>query len=183
MTTSTATAPAEERKMTETEAYAIAADRVVRETAELTSEVTRLTAEMTELQSRFDVEVSTRTAAEAARDEAIKKHEDFVTDLDAKREAASKKDERIAKIREAAAHLKDEFFADEARVGRITAMDDAQFDGYLADLRETAALAPKAPAGGAPRETAMSGSSVTGSEAKVAPAASGFLLGAYTKEA
>jgi chromosome segregation ATPase len=175
MSETTAPAPVA-RTMTETEAYAIVADSVKRETAALTADKERLTAEVTDLQSRLDIAESAKVAAEQAAAEAVQKHTDYIAEQDAQREAASKKDERIAKVREAASHLKDEFFADEARVTRIVAMKDDEFDGYLADLRETAALAPKAPAGGeTPRETAMAGSSVTGGEAPVAKSAFAFL--------
>jgi chromosome segregation ATPase len=173
MSETTVTTPV--RQLTEAEAYAIAAAEVKRETAALQTDVERLTAEVTDLQSKFDIEVSARTAAEAARDAAVKVHEDYLADLDAQREAASKKDERVTKIREAASHLKDEFFADESRIARITSMKDEEFEGYLADLRETASLAPAPKAGETPRETAMAGSAVTGGEAPAA-AASAFLL-------
>lgn len=176
------TAPAPVRTMTETEAYAIVADSVKRETAALTADKERLTAEVTDLQSRLDIAESAKVAAEQARDEAVQKHADYIAEQDAQREAASKKDERIAKVREAASHLKDEFFTDESRVTRIVAMKDDEFDGYLADLRETAALAPKTP-GETPRETAMAGSSVSGGEAPVAQAARSFLAPFTPKEA
>jgi hypothetical protein len=154
-------AEAEVRMLTEGEAYAIAAAQVQRETAEIQSQLDTKTSEIADLQSRLDVETAARVAAEQAAEAARTEHQEFVAKLEADREAAAKKDERLVAAREAASHLDETFFADEKRVGRIVAMTDEAFEGYLADLRETAKAAPPK-AETPPRETAMSGAPVAG---------------------
>lgn len=170
----TATDP---RVFSEDEAYAIAADRVSRETAELNGkieelqrQVAALTAERDEAANKLDVEITAREAAE-------KKHEDFLAELEAEKAKQSKKEDRLAKVREAANHLDDDFFADEARVDRIVAMDDEVFEGYVSDLKVAAAKA--GPSGeGTPRETAMEGQTPA-PKAGAAPAAENFLTRNY----
>lgn len=163
------------RAFSEDEAYAIAADRVTRETAELKDKIAQLESEKAALQTekdeianKLDVEITAREAAET-------KHNEFVAQLEAEKEKQSKKDDRIAKVREAAKHLDDEFFSDEARVDRIVAMDDEVFDGYVADLTAAATKAGSEGEGGAPpRETAMTGDPASPKPA-TATAASEFL--------
>lgn len=166
-----------DRVFSEDEAYAIAADRVARETAELNQTIETLKAEKADLETKIDVEVAAREAAEQRAKAAEEAHEKFVADLEAEKAAESRKADRLAKVREAASHLPDSFFEDEARVQRIVAMDDEHFEGYLADLRETAKdAAPRTTENDPPRETAMQGD-------KVAPKAGGsareFLMRSY----
>ena len=161
---------ADEKTYSEAEHIAILADRVGKETADLTAERDQLASVKTELENKLDVAESAKTAAEQAAAEATKALEDFKAEVESEREAAARKDERIKQVRESATHLGDDFFEDEGRVARITAMKDEDFEGYLADLKATA----KVPAGTStthvPRETAMAGAGAdkaTGSAARV----------------
>lgn len=163
-------APTGSRTFTEGEAYAIVADNVQRETASKTEENETLKREKAELQAKLDTAEASAATEKAARETA----ETALTDERAKAErekaAAERKDARVAKVRETAAHLKDDFFTDE-RQARFAAMEDTEFDSYIAELAELSkgVEAPKGTdgkdttttgAGGAPRETAMAGSSV-----------------------
>lgn len=163
---------------TEDEHVAILADRVTRETASLTAERDQLKTEKADLESKLDVETSAKAAAEQAKETAERELAEFKAQIEQEREAASRKDERLAKVREVAKHLKDEFFTDEARVARITAMQDDVFEGYVADLAATATVAGNGTTPVVPRETAMAGTKVT-TDPKVAAAGRSFLLRPY----
>lgn len=166
----------EPRMFTEQEHLAVLADRVAKETASLTNNVTTLAAAKTELETKLDVALAEKAAAEKAAADAVKEYEEFKAQLENEKAAAAKKDERLVAVKAAASHLPEEFFTDEARVARIVAMDDDAFAGYVADLGATNS-APKATEG-APKETAMSGSSVTPpkADAPAVSAAVSFLL-------
>jgi chromosome segregation ATPase len=169
-----------DRVFSEDEAYAIVADRVARESAELKDKITTLESEKAELANKLDVEIAAREAAELKAKEAETKHEEYLAQVEAEKAALARKDERLSKVREAASHLTDEFFQDESRVNRIVAMDDEAFDGYVADLRETAEKAPKGTGDSAPpRETAMEGDQVTPKGAESASGARNFLMRSY----
>jgi len=160
---------ADEKTYSEAEHIAILADRVSKETADLTAERDQLASAKTELENKLDIAESAKTAAEQAATEAKDALEEFKAQVESDREAAARKDERIKQVRESAEHLGDDFFEDEKRVERITAMKDEDFEGYLADLKATA----KVPAGGkttthVPRETAMSGAEPNGSSQSAA---------------
>src|SRR4051812_3101852 len=166
---------ADEKTFSESEHIAILADRVSKETADLTAERDQLLSSKTELENKLDVVESAKTAAEQKAETAEKALADYKAEVEEQREAAARKDDRIKQIRENAEHLDDAFFDDEARVNRIVAMKDEDFEGYLADIKATAAK-PTTTTPAAPRETAMAG---------VAPitittsAARNFLLGQY----
>ena len=146
---------ADEKQFSESEHIAILTDRVATETAGLTAERDRLTTENADLQSKLDVAESAKVAAEQAAADVQKAFDEFKAEVDAERQKAARKDERIAMVRDVAKHLEDSFFEDPQRVERIVAMADDQFEGYIADLGATA------PAGsgstGVPRQTAMDG--------------------------
>lgn len=168
---------AEEKQFSESEHTAILADRVATETASLTGELETVKASEAELQTKLDVAESARVAAEQAAEKVTAEFEEFKTGLETLREAASRKDDRLAKVKEVAAHLDDEFFADEKRVERIVAMDDAQFEGYVEDLKVTAPTGTVTTV--VPRETAMTGSPVVTAPAGTPSAASTVLLGRF----
>lgn len=163
----------DDRTFSESELTAIVADRVARETADVAADRDQLKAENEELSTKLDVETSAKEAAEQRATDAERALEDYKTEVEAAREAAARKDERIAKVREAAAHLGDDFFADEKRVERIVAMSDEHFEGYLDDMRQTANNTKHIP-GDVPRESAMEGKEP---DRKSGTAASRFLLG------
>lgn len=148
----------EPRTFSEQEHLAILADRVATETASLNESLTSATVAKTELETKLDVLVAEKAAAEKAAAEAVQAFEDFKTGLEAEKAAAEKKEERLVAVKAAATHLPEEFFADEARIARVLAYTDEQFEGYVADLAATNA-APAAVAS-TPKETAMSGTQV-----------------------
>lgn len=169
---------ADPRVFSEDEAYAIAADRVTKETATLTEKVSTLESEKAELATKLDVEIAAREAAEQKATAAETKHEEFLAQIETEKARDARKDERLKKVREAASHLTDEFFEDSDRVARIVAMEDDAFDGYIADLRDAAAHAPQGD-GKPPRETAMDGQKVTPKGPESAPAAHNFMMRSY----
>jgi chromosome segregation ATPase len=151
------------RHMTEHEAYAIAADRVVRETADLNEKVSKLESDVTELKAKLDVSEAAVATEKAARETADKALADFKAEAETQKEIAARRGEREKKVREVAKHMKDDWFSEE-RIGRWASMEDAQFGEYIAEI---AALGGSSvPAGTPPRETAMVG-------APVVPAGSG----------
>lgn len=147
---------ADETTYSAQEHIAILEDRVARETADLTAERDQLVAEKAELENKLDVETSAKQAAEQRAVEAEKALEGFKAEVADREAAAARKDERVAKVREVASHLDDEFFNDEARVARIVAMDEDGFAGYLDDLSATAKVTGNTTTT-IPRETAMTG--------------------------
>lgn len=160
------------------EHIAILADRVARETADLTAERDQLKTEKADLESKLDVETSAKAAAEQAKADAERELAEFKAQVDGEREAASRKDERIAKVREAAKHLDEGFFTDEARVARIVAMEETTFEGYVSDLASTAKVTGNTAHTGVPRETAMQGQKAEAGQ-PVAKAGSNFLMRRY----
>lgn len=168
---------ADEKTFSESEHIAILSDRVAKETAELTSQRDALATEKSDLETKLDVLESAKAAAEQEAATAKADLEAFKAEIQAEREAAARKDERLKQMRESAEHLDDKFFEDEGRIKRIVAMQDADFEGYLADLKATAAKAPAAAGSTVPRETAMAGANAaTGATTS---AARSFLLGHY----
>jgi chromosome segregation ATPase len=166
---------ADEKTFSESEHIAILADRVSKETADLTAERDQLVAAKTELENKLDVAESAKTAAEQKAETAEQALADYKAEVEHEREAAARKDDRIKQIRESAEHLDDTFFADEARVNRIVAMKDEDFEGYLADIKATAKPAATTTTSTAPRETAMAGTAAI----PTTSAARDFLLGQY----
>jgi chromosome segregation ATPase len=168
-----------DKTFTEQEHIAILADRVAKETASLTEQINTLTTEKTDLESKLDVAESAKVAAEQAKETAEKELADFKAGLDELAQAEARKGERLDKVKEVAAHLGDDFLADEARVQRIVAMSDDQFEGYVADLKTTAPATTSTGAP-APRETAMAGAaSAAAGGAPTESAGRQFLLGRY----
>lgn len=143
------------RTLTEEQAYAIVADRVVRETAELTAEKDRLSTENAELRSKLDVAEAGQATEKAAREKAEQDLEAFKGQVEDDKAAVARRSARADKVREIAASLKDDFYTDE-RIGRWAAMDDDAFEKYCDDLK--ASVGPST--GEPPRETAMKGAPV-----------------------
>ena len=167
-----------EKTFTESEMLAIIADRVAKETADLTAERDSIKAERDELATKLDVETAAKGTAEQKVTEIQGEFDSFKTDLEALREAADRKDDRLAKVKEAAAHMGDDFLKDEKRVERIVAFTEDQFEGFLDDLK---AVAPAAGTAGVPRESAMS---AKGAEIQTTSSARSLLLGRFApKEA
>lgn len=170
---------ADEKTFTESEHIAILTDRVTTETASLTEARDQLANEKADLQNKLDVAESAKVAAEQRAEKAESDLKEFKDSVEESKAAAARKDDRLAKVKETAAHLGDDFFTDEARVARIVAMDEDGFEGYLADLKATAP-APGSTTTAPPRETAMAGAAAVVPGTPGAPsAAREFLLGRY----
>jgi chromosome segregation ATPase len=157
------------------EHVAILADRVARETADLSAERDTLKTEKAELETKLDVEISAREAAELRATEAEGALTAFKAEVQEREEAAARKDERLSKVREAASHLDDKFFEDEGRVKRIVAMSEESFAGYIADLGATGRTPGKTTTD-IPRETAMAGDQGGAGSQPAVAAGRGFLL-------
>lgn len=156
----------------------LARDLADRETAELRETVERLTAENVGLQGQLDVATVARQTAEAARDTAVEQVETTNRAVAEERERASRRETRVASLREAVPNAPEDYLTGEtgqARVARIVAMTDEAFTDHLAELRAVAS--PAATVANPPRETAMQGEPAgSGSDAAggTAPAASKF---------
>lgn len=149
------------RTFTEREAYALVADNVQRETAALSTQVDTLTSEKAALETRVDVAEAALATEKARADKAEQDLAAFKEQTERETAQLARKDARVAKVRETAKHLKedDPFFTPE-RAARWAAMEDAEFDGYIAELAavSTGVVVEE----GAPRETAMAGKQVAG---------------------
>jgi hypothetical protein len=143
---------AADRTFTEGEAYALVADGVARETASKVADIERLTAEKAALETEKSVLQGQLDVAVVARETAETALASFQATVVAEKEIAACKDARIAKVREVAAHLKDDFFT-EARVDAWARKTEDDFAAYVAEL---AALSEgiTAPVGTESRETA-----------------------------
>jgi len=156
-------APAAPRMLTEGEAYAVAASEVQRETAALATENETLKSEKAELEKKLDLETSAKAAAEQAREKAEKDLADYKAEQELKAEQAARSESRVAKVREVASHLQDDFFTPE-RAARWAAMEEGEFEAYVAELAEVSPkgdATPKVDDGQPPRETAAAGRQVT----------------------
>lgn len=151
----------EARVFSETEHVAILADRVKVETANLTAQVDALTvakndavtkadaataaleAAKAESASKADVLEAAKVAAETETARVVAEFEAFKKSLEDEKEMVVRKDARLSELKEAAAHLTDEFLTEPARLARILAYSDEDFQGYKTDMKATAAVAPK----------------------------------------
>ena len=150
------------RMLTEQEAYAIAADRVQQETAALQEKLANLEAEKAQIQADHKTELQNQTdlheaalQTERQNAEKVKKElADYQAQTQRDREISERKDERVAKMREVAKHLKDEWFTERAM--RWAEMDEESFEALR---REFAAVseagATETEQTEPPRETAM----------------------------
>lgn len=150
------------RTFTEQEAYALVADNVQRETAAVVAQVETLTSEKAALETKLEVAEAALATEKARADGAIEWHEAVLAQFETEKAQAARKDERVAKVREAAKHLNDDFFTTE-RAQRWSAMDDAAFEEYVSELAAVSTgVAPSGDGQQPPRETAMAGQSVAG---------------------
>ena len=167
----------EPRTLTEDEAYAIVADRVAKETAELTKKNADLMASNTDLQNKLDTAEAALVAEKAAKETAEKAFETYKTEEAAKREQAALADTRVEAIKTANPALKDDkdFFTPE-RAARWAKMDQTDFDDLLAQFGRFATKPGEAPKDdkGA-RETAMLGSPPKDPGTDTTSAGRGFL--------
>lgn len=157
------TGPADgKRTFTEGEAYALVADNVQRETAAHVATIETLTSEKAELESKLELAEAATATEKARADGAIEWHDAVLAGIESEKAQLGLKDERVAKVKEVAPHLKDDYFTAE-KASRWCALDQEAFDAYVGDLKEIASGSPAATAHTStpPRETAMQGSQVT----------------------
>lgn len=170
-----------DKKYSEDEHLAIVADRVTRETSALASEKAELTTQKSELETKLDVEIAAKEAEKLRADNAEQALADYKAEVEGQREAAARKDVRIAAVKEAAPHLDDAFFTDEKRVTRILAMEEDSFTEYVADLKAVVPTGTTKQHQDIPRETAMEGAS-GGDETTVSPAAAVLFHGRFAPD-
>jgi chromosome segregation ATPase len=162
---------------------AILADRVARETSEVTAKNTELEAKVQDLTTKLDAADSAKLAAEQAKEKAEGDLTTYKADVEKREAAAERAGTRTEVIKTKLPHLDDKWFEAEGRMDRIVAMEDDKFEGYVDDLLASA------PAGDGktpitrevPRETAMVGKTVEGGAVK-GGAASAFLLRDYAPQ-
>lgn len=157
------------RTFTEGEAYALVADNVQRETAAKTAEIDQLKAEKSSLEGKLEAKDTELVTEKAARETA----EAALAERDAEKEretaAAARSDDRVAKVKETAPHLAEDFYTPE-RAAKWSHMDDEAFASYISELADLSTGMPAGagggtgtpPAGQPPRETAMAGQQVPG---------------------
>lgn len=148
-----------DRTFSEGEAYALVADGVKRETAELTASVAAKDSKITELSNSLDVVTTEKAAAIERADKADKDLADYKAEVESEKAREALRTTRLAQVAEAspALDVSDATEAGKARAERIVAMADDVFEGYLADLKavtpaQTAAKDDKASK--APRQSA-----------------------------
>lgn len=161
------------RTFTESEAYALVADNVQRETAAREATIATLTSEKAALETKLELADAALATEKARADGAIEWHEAVMTAQVTEKAQLAQKDTRVAAVKAANPNLKDEFFTTE-RAERWCKLDQEAFETYTKELAEMATGVVADDAGGPPRETAMQGTTVTG-----APATGGSLLGQF----
>lgn len=149
------------RTFTEQEAYALVADNVQRETAARQATIDTLTSEKAALEQKLELAEATAATEKARADGAIEWHEAVLAEQATEKAQLARKDERVAKVKEAAPHLKEDFFTTE-RAERWARQDDDAFELYVKELAELATGVPATSTEAPPRETAMQGKSVAG---------------------
>lgn len=163
------------RTFTEQEAYALVADNVQRETAARQAMIDTLTSEKAALEQKLELAEAGLATEKARADGAIEWHNAVLAAQETEKAQLARKDERVAKVKEVAPHLKDDFFTTE-RAERWAKQDDTAFELYVKELAELATGVPAASGDTStpPRETAMQGTSVAG--AASGPSLLGTLL-------
>lgn len=149
------------RTFTEQEAYALVADNVQRETAEHKATIETLTSEKAALEQKLELAEAALATEKARADGAIEWHEAVVTAAETEKAQLARKDERVAKVKEVAPHLKEDFFTAE-RAARWCTLDQEAFEAYTKELAELATGVPAKTTESPPRETAMTGTAVAG---------------------
>lgn len=149
------------RTFTESEAYALVADNVQRETAAVREQVETLTSEKAALETKLEVAEAALASEKARADGAIAWHEAVLAEHAREKANEGRKDARVAKVRETAKHLEEAFFTPE-RASRWAQMEDAAFDEYIAELAAVSTGVAPVDTNQPPRETAMAGKTVSG---------------------
>lgn len=137
-----------DRVLTEEEHQAILASFVAKETAELketnaalSAQVASLTTEVATAKAATDVEIAKVAAAEKALEDFKAAIATAAAEAEAAETLEALKVTRVEALK--AAGLSEEFLTDEDRVARISAMDEAEFTSYSADLASVAVVATK----------------------------------------
>lgn len=147
------------RQLSEEEHKAIVAALVARETSELRAENDSLKAANGDLQDKLDVAETARQTAESAKETAEQALTDYKAEQEQAKEVAERVDERVAKVREVASHLKDDFFTDK-RKQRWAAMEEDDFADLVKEMAAASGGTTQDDNNEAPRETAMHGREV-----------------------
>lgn len=147
------------RTFTESEAYALVADNVQRETAAREATIATLTSEKAALEQKLELADAALATEKLRADGAIEWHNAVLESQEREAAQLARKDERVAKVREVAKHLKDDFFTPE-RALRWAKQDDESFAAYVAELAELSTGIAPSTEGAPPRETAMQGKPV-----------------------
>jgi hypothetical protein len=171
------------RTFTETEAYALVADNVQRETAVRQATIDTLTSEKAALETKLELADAALATEKARADGAIAWHDAVMAQAETEKAQLARKDERVAKVKEVAPHLKEDFFTAE-RAARWCTLDQEAFEAYTNELTELATGVSVVTGEAAPpRETAMQGTQVVGAPAGGVSLLGQFLGGPKTKEA
>jgi hypothetical protein len=149
------------RTFTESEAYALVADNVQRETAARQAMIDTLTSEKAALEQKLELADASTATEKARADGAIEWHEAVLAGQATEKAQLARKDERVLKVKEANPALKEDFFTAE-RADRWARQDDAAFELYVKEMAELATGVAVTGEQGPPRETAMQGTSVAG---------------------
>lgn len=155
---------ADTRTYPEGEHFALLDQAVQTQTATLTGKVEGLEAEKASLLTTVDSLETEKSAALLRAEAAEKALTDFKADIEAEKAREGKRDERVSALKEANPYLDVTGETDDskARIDRIVAKSDEDFDSYLTDMREIASKVtakvvkadePSTP-GGPPRESA-----------------------------
>lgn len=151
-----------ERTFTVAEHEAIVVDAVRREVATATAS---LEEQLAEANKRIDVLEAERAAADKARADAEEAMEELKEETERREEIASRRDSRVAIVRElAGGTFGDEYFT-ESRIQRWAEMADEAFESLLDDLADTALATV-----GADPEKAAELATKTGAERRAAVA-------------
>lgn len=122
---------------------ALTAEKAALESAntELSDQVAAISAEKAELEGQVESLSTEKAAAESARDALTAEFDGFKSGLTELAEMDSRKAERLAAVRAAAAHMPDEFFEDEPRQERWAGMSDTEFASVVTTFEESAMAA------------------------------------------
>lgn len=157
-------------KLTEDEKVEVlATEKAARATADLTARAEKAEAELATLKADHDKTLAEKAAAETKLGEVTAEFETFKTGVEQANEISSRKEARLAEVREVASFLADDYFTEE-RVTGFAKMTDEEFAAKKAELAGIAEAAgikpgtqpPPRPPAEPPRETAMAGGAQAG---------------------
>jgi len=140
--------------------------------AQLKAATDPLEAQIAELKGQLDDAVADAASSKTAYDELVALLEAEQQRADEESAVAARRDERVAKVREAA-NFPDEYI--EANAERWAEMSDEAFEAALDGWREIAAANKPGTGSGLPTHTSLQASRETASATRTAPAATEIL--------